>query len=172
MTRGRTRAHRAVLVAALGIALTACSPQTDPVATPSPTGFASEAEAFAAAEATYRAYIDALNEGRETGDMAPASTFLTSQAKADEDQTQEMLAEQGLRIVGTTSLLATDALWASDNEVAIGACIDVSQTAVLDPDDVDVTPSERPTQVELEVRMQGSPERLLITTSEILAAQC
>jgi ABC-type oligopeptide transport system substrate-binding subunit len=54
---------------ALALALTtACAP--DPAPTPSPTGFASQEEAFAAAEATYRAYVDALN-AVDLADPAP-----------------------------------------------------------------------------------------------------
>src|SRR5690606_38234156 len=44
----------------LSALLVGCSPEPDP--TPTPTAaFASEEEAFAAAEETYRAYIDAFN---------------------------------------------------------------------------------------------------------------
>ncbi|MFV0374684.1 hypothetical protein [Microbacterium sp.] len=43
--------------------LTACAPAIAPTApaTPSSTGFASDREAFVAAEATYRAYVDTVN---------------------------------------------------------------------------------------------------------------
>ncbi|MET0860918.1 MAG: hypothetical protein ABW091_07810, partial [Microbacterium sp.] len=50
-------------------ALSGCTPQ--PAPTPTPTGFATEDEAFAAAEETYRAYVDALNQV----DLSDPETF-------------------------------------------------------------------------------------------------
>jgi hypothetical protein len=66
----RERRFAAAATLALALALTtACAP--DPAPTPSPTGFASQEEAFAAAEATYRAYVDALN----AVDLSDPATF-------------------------------------------------------------------------------------------------
>lgn len=54
-------ALRMLAVLALGVsALSACAPAPEPTPTPSPA-FASEEEAFAAAEATFAEYVDALN---------------------------------------------------------------------------------------------------------------
>ena len=57
----RTLASTLAAFAVVG-ALVGCAPSSEP--TPTPTGFASEAEAFEAAEATYRAYVDATNAQR------------------------------------------------------------------------------------------------------------
>ncbi|HOQ22628.1 MAG TPA: hypothetical protein PLN62_09415, partial [Microbacterium sp.] len=64
------RTFPAVGAALLALALvTGCAPE--PAPTPTPTGFASDDEAFAAAEATYRAYVDALN----AVDLSDPATF-------------------------------------------------------------------------------------------------
>lgn len=59
------RTRPALVAVAIAVLLTACTPQPGPSPSPSTTGFANEEEAFAAAEATYRAYVDALNARRE-----------------------------------------------------------------------------------------------------------
>lgn len=64
----RRLARVALLGALLAGALTACTPEPEPTPTPP---FATEAEAFAAAEATYRAYVDALN----AVDLSDPATF-------------------------------------------------------------------------------------------------
>ena len=68
----RTRVTAAALGALLMLTLAGCTtPEpTDPTPTPT-SAFASEEEAFAAAEATYRAYVDALNEV----DLSDPETF-------------------------------------------------------------------------------------------------
>ena len=55
----RRAAAAIVLALALGLT-TACQPEPSP--SPSAPAFANEEEAFAAAEETYRAYVDALNQ--------------------------------------------------------------------------------------------------------------
>jgi hypothetical protein len=51
------------VVLAAAVLLVGCAPQPDATPTPSATAlpFATDKEAFAAAEATYRAYVDAQN---------------------------------------------------------------------------------------------------------------
>ncbi len=62
-------AAAAAALALAAVAVTGCS---TPAGAPKPTpAFSSEAEAFAAAEATYRAYVDALN----AVDLSDPSTF-------------------------------------------------------------------------------------------------
>ena len=172
MTRGRTQAHRATLVVALGLALTACSPQTDPVATPTPTGFTSEEEAFAAAEATYRAYIDALNEARRGAtDVAPES-YLIGQALADSDQASRLLLDRGWRIEGPSRMTKAALSWWDESGVTVAVCLDSGSTRVIDEAGADVTPDDRAVLIALEVRMIWSPSHPLITTSEVSESGC
>ncbi len=64
----RRAAAALVLALALGMT-TACQPE--PAPSPSAPVFANEEEAFAAAEETYRAYVDALNQV----DLSDPETF-------------------------------------------------------------------------------------------------
>ena len=64
------RAAAAAIVLALALGMTtACQPE--PAPSPSGPVFANEEEAFAAAEETYRAYVDALNQV----DLSDPETF-------------------------------------------------------------------------------------------------
>ena len=82
--KSRLLAAAAVLACVL-ITTTGCFAQPDPEPTPL---FSSEEEAFAAAEATYRAYVDALNQV----DLSDPETFeevyawTTGDANADDAQ--------------------------------------------------------------------------------------
>ncbi len=88
--RGRmlVRVASVTLSLALVIAVaTGCRPEPEP--SPSGPAFATEAEAFAAAEETYRAYVDALNQV----DLSDPETFeavyawTTGDANANERRT-------------------------------------------------------------------------------------
>ena len=72
----------AVLLAASVVALTGCLGSA-PDPTPTPTAvFTSEEEAFAAAEETYRAYIDAVNARRADPRSEPdPQSFLIGEAQ-------------------------------------------------------------------------------------------
>ncbi len=61
----------AAVVVALAVTLGATACQPEPTPTPTGPAFASEDEAFAAAEETYRAYVDALNQV----DLSDPETF-------------------------------------------------------------------------------------------------
>src|SRR5690349_10893189 len=96
--------RRPILICGLlAIALTGCA--SPPDATPTP-GFASEAEAFAAAEKTYRAYVDALNEV----DLSDPDTFeavyswTTGEANAGERKTLSQMYADGWEVEGQTRL--------------------------------------------------------------------
>lgn len=152
-----TMAHRmrrtilAGAATALAVALTtACTP--DPAPSPTPTGFASEEDAFAAAEATYRAYVDALNDV----DLADPATFepvydkLSGNALSDSKRTLSRLHADGYTRTGETLVgqeqLASAEL--SSGRVTLSLCLDVTDVDVLDetgssvvsPDRVDVQP--------------------------------
>src|SRR5690349_16979313 len=95
-----------VVAAALAVAVvlgtaTACQPE--PAPSPSTGAFATQAEAFAAAEETYRAYVDALNERRSnpSGGLDP-QTFLTGSALEVDISTQQQLDQAGLTLSGST----------------------------------------------------------------------
>ena len=80
----------------------------DPTPTPSPTGFASDEEAFAAAEDTYRAYIDALS-ARQTGDESvDPLDFLTGQALEDAINSDRQLELEQLELSGPITVTSIE----------------------------------------------------------------
>jgi hypothetical protein len=123
---------------------TGCQPEPQP--SPSTPIFATEEEAFAAAEETYRAYVDALNQRRAD----PASTpdpqvFLTGQALETDIDTQRQLDQADLALRGSTSISSVQRVSAQlDNgSVRLDICLDSTGTRVLNGEGEDVTPSDR-----------------------------
>ena len=172
MAEGRWRltAHAAAVMLALA-ALTACTP--DPTPTPSPTGFASDEEAFAAAEDTYRAYIDASNAQREDPDSLPSPTdFLTGDALTNEIDSQREITEQGLQLVGPLKIHAVNGVEATSTTATIGVCLDVSGTRVLNTSDQDVTPADRESLLGLQVEVVTDGARTYISSSIASDDEC
>lgn len=152
------RRRGVALVGAVVVAValaTGCTPE--PAPSPTATGFASDAEAFAAAEATYRAYVDALNDV----DLADPATFepvfdwLTGDALADSRQSLSVLHADNYSVVGTTafaqSTLVAGAVDAGSRDVAVELCLDVSEVDVLDSSGASVVPADRPDHQPLRV---------------------
>lgn len=140
MTRPRTvpaRAAAALVASALLalLALTGCSPDAAPSPTPTPL-FASEDEAFAAAEATYRAYNDALN----AVDPADPATFeavfenTTGDFQAVDRENLSVMHAEGLTISGENAVVGFRPLDATTtfDELHARICIDVSSVQILD----------------------------------------
>ncbi|PZU48320.1 MAG: hypothetical protein DI566_03530 [Microbacterium sp.] len=148
----RRRTTSAVGGALLAIALlTACVPE--PAPSPTPTGFASEDEAFAAAEATYRAYIDALNgiDFTDPETFEPAFSWTTGAANAADRRDFSTYYAEGFSIEGDFSVVAfAPQSWAvSESKVFATACLDVSQTKVVDANGTTTTPTDRAPSVAL-----------------------
>lgn len=128
----------------LAVALTtACSPE--PAPTPTPTGFASEEEAFAAAEATYRAYVDALNEV----DLSDPRTFepvfaqLSGDALANEKKSLTAMHADDWAVSGGSSVADFEGERYQSSIVAL-SCLDVSEIKVTDADGTSQVDPTRP----------------------------
>jgi len=142
-----TRALRPlVALAILALAAAGCVPTPEP--TPSAPAFTSEAEAFAAAEETYRAYVDALNQV----DLSDPETFeavyawTTGDANAGERTTFSQMHADGWLVKGTTAFDGFRPVsFTSDAPVSVVAelCLDVSGVDVFDRDGNSVVPAER-----------------------------
>jgi hypothetical protein len=152
------------------IGLLGCSPAPEPEPTPTPA-FASEEEAFAAAEETYRAYIDAGNAriaGSSTPD--PRQLLVGSALEADID-TANLLLEKGLRLEGEAKLASfhgTSAELSSSPEVVKATvCVVAAGTRLVDIDGHDVTPSDRPDASSLQVTFIWVSGSLLISDSTV-----
>jgi len=165
----RTRVTTAALSAMLVLALAGCTTPEPPEPTPTPA-FASEEEAFAAAEATYRAYVDALNQLHAGADATPAPTdYLIGTALEAELVTQRTLEEMHRSLVGTAVVASFTATSLSTDHTEIEAvvCLDVSDSRVIDADGDDVTPSERPSVLALEIGFVQTGGELAVASSKV-----
>ena len=158
--------HRRLLAACClslsAVGILGCSPTPEPEPTPAPA-FASEEEAFAAAEETYRAYNDAGNVAGQP------SQFLTGAALEGDLETSRYLQQQNLTLSGPStvhSFRGNEFDWAEQvATVTAEVCLDVSLTRILDEGGADVTPSDRAETWLLLVTFIGSEEQLLIADS-------
>lgn len=140
-----TSTHRwpAALSALLALALTGCAPPAAPDPEPA---FATEAEAFAAAEKTYRAYVDALNEV----DLSDPETFeavyawTTGDLYASDRTSFSNWHAQGVRKAGIASVISVQGVKATTEQVEVQACYDVSGVEVLDSSGSSLVDPARP----------------------------
>lgn len=152
----------ALAAALLVAALAGCSPTPEPA--PEPTsGFASEEEAFAAAEETYRSYVEALNQV----DLSDPETFedvyawTTGEANAGERRALSQMHADGWEVDGET--LTVDFVGKSFNAkvptaVVATVCSNVEAVRVTDAQGASMVPADRPDTYELEVSFLGAPE--------------
>lgn len=131
---------------ALVTALAACAPAAAPKPSPTPTGFASKEEAFAAAEKTYRAYVDALNEV----DLSDPATFeplfaLTAGDlnKMDRESFSQLHADQTV-VAGRTEIVSIAPISASSTEAQLSVCLDVSGVVLTDASGKSLVEKDRP----------------------------
>lgn len=169
--RRRTLPFAAALVVTASV-LAGCS---DPAPAPSPsgTGFATEAEAFAAAEATYRAYVEALNRV----DLSDPNTFedvyrwTTGEANAAERKSLSDYHARGLSVSGETmteSFRGRELLPSDSPRVTAIACSNIGGIRLFDASGTSQVPENRPAVYQLELEFNqtdSSPTRLLIATS-------
>lgn len=162
-----------ILVACLAaFSLSACAPPA-PEPSPTPTGFASEEEAFAAAEETYRAYVDALNDV----DLADPQTFepvyalLAGEALDGSKKELTSLHSQGLVKSGPTKLAEFTAIDINEDEgsVEVGVCLDVSEVDIQDAEGASIVPPERKDFQALDVTLASAAgdTDLVITSSAV-----
>ncbi len=158
-----------VLTVALGC-LTGCAPT--PASSPTPTStpaFASEEEAFAAAEEVYRAYNDAVNaRANGTGGAeADPQQYLTGLALEGDIDTQNLLASGDLQVSGDAAIVTFAAETADldgDTPTMTGiVCIDVSDVSLIDRSGVDVTPLGREDKITQRVVFLGAEDSLRIS---------
>lgn len=145
------KSRRALTIAALavvGVLLSGCISEPKPVETNTP--FATEEEAFAAAEETYRAYVDALNDV----DLSNPKTFeavyawTTGELNASDRTGLSKYHADGYSVSGASIVqkLELESVDLSAGDVHLAVCLDVSGvdvhdsqgTSVVDPERVDV----------------------------------
>lgn len=161
----------ATVAVALAVGLAACQPEPQP----SPTGpvFASEEEAFAAAEETYRAYVDALNARRsDPGSSPDPQVFLIGNALEVDIDTKRQLAEAKLALTGSTRLSSVAPIKAEpvDGRMTLEICVDSTETRVINDAGEDVTPVDRAPISLLEVDFVTYSGDVLVADSTTKAA--
>lgn len=171
--RPMTARTRSVAAATIAIALSSvlgCAPEPAPVPTPKPA-FASEEEAFAAAEEVYRAYNDALNMERAGATSGDSLDYLTGLVLEQEIRTAQELQASGIRIEGATRITQFQAIVADVGvavaEVKATVCLDISEVRAVDASGTDVTAAGRSDTYAIEVRFTGDRESLAIAQYEV-----
>ncbi|WP_406245609.1 hypothetical protein ACI7YT_11210 [Microbacterium sp. M] len=156
------------IVALAAGSLVACSPEPEP--TPTPTAaFASEEEAFAAAEEVYRAYIAAFNEVdlSDPSTFEPLSEYTTGRYQSDErEQLSEMHANGNIRggEIVVVSFAGTKVL--TPDQIKTRTCEDVSETTFTDSAGRNLVPADRAPRYALDLTFQVTGGDLKLVSSE------
>lgn len=136
--------------------LTGCtlaSPEASPTPTPSATPvFASEEEALAAAEEAYAAYEHAVDVSLTTYDRSALATVSRGQALEVAVESSESFEAQGRVLMGSSRTEVTELVHpgglvdgSSFEPLSTYACLDVSNTDVLDASGISVVREGRET---------------------------
>ncbi|MFS0853280.1 hypothetical protein [Microbacterium sp. 179-I 3D4 NHS] len=153
-----------------------CTTTPKPEPTPTPA-FASEEEAFEAAEKTYREYIDAVN-ARIAGETSPdPQDYLIGLALETDIDTERFMAEQGYRTTGAMSIASFSGsevrFRARDATITATICLDASEIQLLDSAGTNITPVDREDVVAQLVEFVGTgPELKVLEESEGPAGEC
>jgi hypothetical protein len=151
-----------LVTAALLLALAGCVPaDPHPSASPSASAtpvFASDAEALAAAEKAYAAYLKVSDEVGQGGwkDVDSLVPYVRGAALSNDLKTAKDLSSKSLKQVGLTSfdsvkLESLDDRGDGTAVVTMYLCVDVSDVDVISPSGASVVPGSRRTRVPLEV---------------------
>lgn len=155
------RSAALVATVALVTALAACAPAAAPKPSPTPTGFASKEEAFAAAEKTYRAYVDALNEVdlSDPATFEPVYALTTGDARDSEKKGLSQYHAAKLRVTGDTeiTLLKGKSWQPGSGRAVLDACTDVSAVEVVNENGESQVSPDRPDVQTLSVKLVYTP---------------
>lgn len=165
MRSSRIAAAAAALLLSIA-AFAGCAASSGEVA-PTPM-FASDEEAFAAAEATYRAYVDALNsENTGSGVVGGPEDYLVGTALEQEIQSQRDLHDRRISIDGIGAFNHFEGVQVSKDRSTVEAtlCLDATATRVRDSTGADVTPPDRVNQLPLGITFVFEDSSLLISRS-------
>jgi len=155
-----------LLVAVVIMGGAGCTPEPEP--TPTPTGFANADEAFAAAEQTYRAYVDALNEV----DLADPATFepvydwSTGDFNSEERRVFSEYHADKLTVSGESVVTLVEPVRWDEQEglIEMAVCVDVSGVDLVDAAGISVVSPDRVDVQSTTVTLSrgSSPTSLLI----------
>lgn len=135
----------AAVAAFVALMLGGCAPAPPPRPTVTPA-FASEAEAFAAAEEVYRAYNEAGNERRSGDESQEPQDYLSGLALEKSIDGHNYLLVHGIRLSGSVHIIefsGESAVMSETPRIRAFVCLDISDTRTLDNNGNDITPPER-----------------------------
>lgn len=149
--------HRlALLLLASLVLTTGCSgsaPSASPAPatrTPAPIETASDEAAFREAEATYRAYVDALNavDLSDPATFEPVFALTTGELERESRASFAQMQEAGWRVTGRSMITLLQPQSREGLKTRLSVCLDVADVVVLDAADVVVTePTRNPIQM-------------------------
>lgn len=124
--------------------LAACTPEPEPKPTKTAL-FASDEEAFKAAEETYRGYLSDLNATNlaDTATFEPVYAWLTGTAVASEKKSLSTYHAEELQRRGKTAFDTFTPVTYNDDSPVVNLCLDVSDVDLLNSSGVSVLPSDR-----------------------------
>lgn len=148
------------LLALATATLSACGPATVPEPTPT-AAFASEEEAFAAAEETYRAYIDALIriDLEDSDSLETLYAWLADNAESTSRETFSALAADNFTVSGVTAFQNFSGVSAdpSKGDVSATVCLNVADVDVLDSSGQSIVSEDRPDLQPLSLEFSRAP---------------
>lgn len=148
------------LLALATATLSACGPATVPEPTPT-AAFASEEEAFAAAEETYRAYTDALIDIDldDPDSLETLYAWLAEDAESTARETFSTLAADDFTVSGVTAFQDFNGMSAdpSIGDVSATVCLNVTDVDVLDSSGRSIVSEDRPDLQPLLVEFSRAP---------------
>ncbi|WP_149085626.1 MULTISPECIES: hypothetical protein [Microbacterium] len=144
------------LLALSASALCACAPAPVPSPTPSPV-FESEEEAFAAAEATYRAYVQASNGTmlHDPDTFEALFSWLIGEALTSAKENFSRFHAEGWTRTGTTTFDNFTPISYDGESLISHLCLDVSAVTLRDADG-NVVGSDRPDRQPIQIQMAPS----------------
>ncbi|MFG6401101.1 hypothetical protein [Microbacterium sp. P04] len=139
----KTRLIVAVALAGLIGLMSGCVGEPTPTET-TPT-FSSEEEAYAAAEETYRAYVDALNQVdlSDPETFEPVFALTTGDANANARKTFSEMHANGWIVGGDSVATVVEHAGVESGAPALAVCLDVSSVTVTDQSGASVVAADR-----------------------------
>ncbi|MFJ6652647.1 hypothetical protein ACIQLJ_07625 [Microbacterium sp. NPDC091313] len=116
------------------VALLASGCTGSPAPTPSTPTPLSEDEAYAAAEATYRAYVDALNQVdlSDPATFEPVYALTTGEANAGLRKSFSQMSADGWVVAGDSKISLVEGASFNEPTTSLAVCVDVSAVTVVD----------------------------------------
>ncbi|CAH0234033.1 hypothetical protein SRABI76_02829 [Microbacterium oxydans] len=147
-----------------------CSAEPRPTPTATPL-FATEDEAFSAAEEVYREYLDAGNARIAGKDSPDPQDYLIGQALEADIDAVNSFGGQGIRLSGSAVMTSFSGESMETQAVTATVCIDARNVRVINTAGDDVTPAARPDESLLRISFVSVDAVLRIADSELTDAE-